>query len=103
MMRALRERHIPFFTDAKRKLASYAASEATLFALRAAGGSYLREDMLALVKRGCAALMRSRRRFLKTMPLRAEYAAARSNPPLAKAHPRRRRKPGALLWVRLKS
>lgn len=52
MMRALRERHIPFFTDAKRKLASYAASEATLFALRAAGGSYLREDMLALVKTG---------------------------------------------------
>lgn len=52
MMRALRERHIPFFTDTKRKLASYAASEATLLALRAAGGSFLREDMIALAKTG---------------------------------------------------
>lgn len=78
-MRALRSGTYRF-TDAKRKLASYAASEATLFALRAAGGSYLREDMLALVKTGLCGVNAEQAEILKIMPLRAEYAAARSNP-----------------------
>ena len=56
MTRALRERHIPFFTDAKRKLAGYAASEATLLALRAVISGYSKENMISLAKTGLCGL-----------------------------------------------
>lgn len=52
MTRALRQRRIPFFTDAKRALISYAASEATLIALRLSGGNYTYESIVSLVKTG---------------------------------------------------
>lgn len=52
MSRALRARRIPFFTDAKRRLISYAASQATLCALKLAGGNYSGEGMIALAKTG---------------------------------------------------
>ncbi len=52
MTRALRQRRIPFFTDAKRPLISYAASEATLLALKLCGGNYTSEGIVSLVKTG---------------------------------------------------
>ena len=56
MSRALRERGIPFFTDAKRQLLSYSACELTLLALKLASGSYIKEDMIALSKTGLVGL-----------------------------------------------